>query len=100
MSFWDYGLLAAIGGYMAWLLFRPKKEEMQRRLQLLPGLPGMRYKTTWCFQPRRFLRPFAQIAENKFLFPVETYSIYPAIHTFVTPPSSQSENLLDKTRER
>lgn len=24
MSFWDYALLAAIGGYMAWLLFRPK----------------------------------------------------------------------------
>ena len=27
MSFWDYALLAAIGGYMAWLLFRPKKKK-------------------------------------------------------------------------
>ena len=42
----------------------PQKEEMQRRLQLLQGLPGMRYKTTWCFQPCRFLLPFAQIAEG------------------------------------
>ena len=40
MSFWDYVLLAAIGGYMAWLLFRPKKKKCSGDCSCCNGCRG------------------------------------------------------------
>ena len=39
MSFWDYALLAAIG-YMAWLLFRPKKKKCSGDCSCCKGCRG------------------------------------------------------------
>lgn len=63
MSFWDYALLAAIGGYMAWLLFRPKRRNAAA-IAAAARAAGDEIQNDVVFSATSFLRPFAQIAEG------------------------------------